>query len=336
MIRSLVALSLVAACSTEHRVVSYAQIVVMAATTAAPPGSGAASDLVVMDLDGSDAVQVTHDDQLEFLPHFAPDATQLLYTKFEVGTYGSIDAITDIAIYDFAARRETLLTDRGDAAQAAWSPDGSTIAFLTHSAAATTLWLMDRDGANPRSIASSTGDDDDGAWGDLAWSSDDWILFVVAEQPRGPCFKTRLDKMRPDGRARTKVSGGGPSCTPAGLEQSGDADPGFSADGTTIYTSRGLPRSPAGATAPTTERKLIALSSDPWTHGKRETDLSLVSQPGCIEGVPKGSPDGSHILVFRACFDSPTRAGVYVSDTAGSYRTFIREGFGADWNPVAP
>src|SRR5207244_2021750 len=119
------------------------------------------------------------------------------------------------------------------------------------------------------------------------------------------CFKVRMDKIRPDGSARTKVSDGGSNCTPMGFEQSGDADPGFSSDGKTIYSSRGFPREPAGAPSGMnlTERRLYALSSDAWYPGKPETDLSLPSQPDCIEGVPKGSPDGKRVLLFRFCLE---------------------------------
>lgn len=40
-------------------------------------------------------------------------------------------------------------------------------------------------------------------------------------------------------------------------------------------------------------------------------------------------------LLFRACFDGGPAAepGVYVTETAGSYRTFVTAGFGPDWNP---
>lgn len=349
--RALLAGCLLAACASEPRDARDApdaptpadapQIVVQVATAGEVPGSGAASDLFVMNLDGTGRVQLTHDDALEFLPHFSPDGTRVLYTKYETGTYGQPGSVTDIAVVDLATGRETLLTHRGDAAQAAWSPDGTQIAFFTHGPpdpppGTSTLWRMDADGSNPREVASATGADDDAVWGDIAWSSDDWLLFTVGEEPSGPCFKVRLDKIRPDGSARTQVSDGGTACTPDHMEQSGDADPGFSPDGQTIYTSFGLPRSPAGASSPVTERKLEALSSDPWTPGKPLHDLSLPAEPDCIEGVPKASPDGTRVLVFRKCFDSSQPGGTYVTDTAGTYRTFVTEGFGADWNPVAP
>jgi len=332
---AVIALAAGCASHTTDRVVSDAEIVVMVADSTSPPGSGSPSDLFTMNLDGSHSTQITHDPELEFLPHFSPDGTQLVYTKFLTGTYGTPHAMTDIGVYDFTTEQETLITDRGDAMQAVWSPDGSQLAFLAESGSNSSLWLMNPDGSDPRSIGSATGSADDALWGDLAWSSDDWLIFVVAEEPSGPCFKTRIDKMRPDGTERTQVDDGGESCTPTGMEQAGDADPGISADGQTIYTSRGEPRSPAGASPPTTERRLVSLSTDAWTPGKVETDLALPSEPDCIEGVPKGSPDGTRILEFRACFDAPHPMGVYLTDAAGSYRTYLTSGFGADWNPVA-
>jgi len=129
----------------------------------------------------------------------------------------------------------------------------------------------------------------------------------------------------------------GKSCTPSGVEAIGDADPGWSSDGRIIYSSRGLPVPPAGAASPaSSKRKLNAFSSDAWTSAKVEQDLSLPSEPSCIEGVPKGSPDGKRILLFRVCLNTSTPVlGIYVTDTAGSYRTLVTQGFGPDWNPVA-
>lgn len=146
------------------------------------------------------------------------------------------------------------------------------------------------------------------------------------------CFKVRLDKMRPDGSGRTMVTDGGPYCTPPGREQSGDADPGFSADGKTIYSSRGFPYPPPGFPGQVV-RKLYAFSSDAWSPGKTESDLSLPSAPDCIEGVPKASPDGKHILLFRACAGEE-HAGVTLTNASGSYRLWVVDGFGADWNPA--
>ena len=107
----------------------------------------------------------------------------------------------------------------------------------------------------------------------------------------------------------------------------------------TIYSSRGLPVSPAGpasvASSHASERKLFEFSSSAWFLGKPEKDLSLPSEPSCVEAVPKGSPDGTRVLLYRLCFDTGSPVGgIYVTDTAGSYRTFVTPGFGPDWNPA--
>jgi Tol biopolymer transport system component len=297
-----------------------------------PPGPGVIYEIAVMNLDGSGFRQLTNDGKFKFLPHFSPDGTKIVYTKYSVGQYGSPNAVTDIAVYDLSTGTETLITHEGHDVQGTWSPGGSRIAYL-NTLQPTTIWTVAPDGSHPQKVASATGAIDDLTWGDLAWSRDDWLLFTVAQNVNG-CFKVRTDKIRPDGSSRTQVSDGGPNCTPPGFEQSGDADPGWSADSQTIYSSRGFPVPPANGPPGSTERKLYAFSSDAWYPGKPEMDLSLPSEPSCIEGVPKGAPDGRHILLFRMCFDTPTpQGGIYITDDTGSYRTFITSGFGPDWAP---
>jgi Tol biopolymer transport system component len=312
-------------------VVSDSQIVFQSQSPV-PTNDAAINELVTMNLDGSSRHQITSDGKNKFLPHFSPDGTRLVYSKFLTGGYDDPRAQTDVAVYDLASGSETLLTHTGTSFQPVWSPDGERIAFGTR--AGDSLWIMNADGSDAHLLGAPSGAADDLRWGDFAWSSDDWILFTAA-QNIDDCFKVRLDKIRPDGSARTKVTDGGPNCTPQGMEQSGDADPGFSADGQTIFTSRGFPVAPAGGPPNATERKLYAVSSAAWYPGKPETDLSLPAQPSCIEGVPKGSPDGTRVLLFRACFGDTPANGIFVTDTAGSYRTKIADGFGPDWNPAA-
>jgi Tol biopolymer transport system component len=310
----------------------------------AAPGPGSIYEIAVMNLDGGGYELLTDDGKFKFLPHFSPDGTRLVYTKYAVGGYSSPNAQADVAVLDLASGKETLVTSGGGNVQGTWSPDGTQIAYLGGKSVVNggiqvaSIWIVGADGSHAQEIAAAAGTPDDMSWGDIAWSSDDWILFSVSQNVGG-CFKVRTDKILPDGGSRTQVTNGGPSCTPMGFEQSGDADPGWSPDGKTIYSSRGFPVEPPGAPDSgmpvPTERKLYAFSSDAWYQGKPERDLSLASEPDCIEGVPKNSPDGTLILLFRACFDGRSEPGIYVTDTAGSYRRFVVSGFGPDWNPVA-
>ncbi len=293
------------------------------------PGTVSEQELFTSNLDGSNVVQITNDDLNKFLAHFSPDGTRLVYTKFLSGHFGDLAPVDDIFTYSFATATETRLTTTGNAFQPAWSPDGTQIAFGTYDG--TGLYLMDADGTGQQLVGQPSGALDDVIWHDIAWSSDNWIYFVV-KQDTNNCFKVRLDKIRPDGTSRTQVTDGGTNCTPPNMEPYGDADPGISADGQTVYSSRGL--SPLPANPAQTLRHLYAYSSGAYTPGKVETDLSIASHPDCTVGVPKGSPDGTQILVFLFCPSDLQHVGVTLTNTTGTTWTFIAIGFGPDWNPT--
>jgi Tol biopolymer transport system component len=308
-------------------------------------GPGVDYEIALINLDGTEFKQLTSDGMQKFLPHFSPDGRKIVYTKFLVGGFGSPEAVTEVAVFDLASGEERLVTSGGGNGYGTWSPDGARIAYLraarlgAGSTQPTTLIVIDADGTNSQVIGSASGAPDDWVWGDIAWSPDNWILFVVGQTVGGSFCNSRIDKIRPDGSGRTQVTDGGPDCTPPGKEAIGDSDPGWSSDGQTIYSARGLASVPAGlpASSLVTERRLYAFSSDAWVPNKAGTDLSLPSEPSCVEGVPKGSPDGRLVALFRACFDegAASAPGVYVTDTSGSYRRFVVSGFGPDWNPVA-
>jgi len=293
------------------------------------PGTVSVQQISVGNLDGSNIHLIPQDNDNKFLAHFSPDGTRLIYTKFLAGKYGDPAPETDIFTYTFATAAAARLTSVGTAFQAAWSPDGTQVVFGNY--AGTGLSLMAADGSGQRVLAQASGALDDIRWHDPAWASDNWIYFVV-EQDVGNCLKVRLDKIRPDGTSRTPVTDGGPNCTPPDREPYGDADPGISADGQTVYSSRGLAPLPADTTQ--TLRHLYAYASSAYTPGKAERDLSLAMKPDCTVGVPKGSPDGTQILVALFCPSDPAHIGVTVTDTAGSSWTFIIADNGGDWNPT--
>lgn len=293
------------------------------------PGTVSEQELFIANLDGSNTRQITNDGLNKFLAHFSPDGARLVYTKFLSGKFGDPSPEVDIFSYSFATATETRLTTMDDGFQAAWSPDGQQIVFGDYNGLG--LYLMNSDGSGQQLVAQPSRAPDDLLWHDFAWSSDNWIYFVVG-QSTNSCFKVRLDKIRPDGSSRTQVTDGGPNCTPPNMEPYGDADIGISPDGQTVYSSRGLSPLPANPTQ--TLRHLYAYSSDAYTPGKVETDLSIASHPDCVVGVPKASPGGTQILVFLFCPPGPQDVGVTLTNTSGSSWSFIATGFGPDWNPT--
>jgi dipeptidyl aminopeptidase/acylaminoacyl peptidase len=311
-----------------------ARLVYMDATKV--PTLGAAGyELVTMGLDRSNPRQLTSNTTQEFLPHFSPDAARVLYTKYTSGTHGEPAARSVIAVLDLATLIEIELTSTGTDAYAVWSPDGRRIAYLAARAAGEgprALWMMNADGTGRHPIAAPAGTPSDRSWGDLAWSSDDWIVFAVTEDISG-CRKTRLDKLRPDGSTRTQVTDGGRDCTPQGMELLGDADPAVSPDGRSVYSSRGLVRSLPG-TPRRAARHLYAFSSTAWTAAKSARDLTPGPAPGCIETLPKISPDGRQLLLHRECREGDAPSGTYLSAVDGRSRAFVANGLGADWAPA--
>jgi Tol biopolymer transport system component len=318
-------------------------MVLTGGTGSDPFGMGAGAQIYVMNLDGTASRQITDSGaQQNFLPHFSPDGTRLVFTRFMTGSYTEGAAMTqawdtDVWSYSFATHTETNLTSTPGIEESypVWSPDGSQIAYIRATEAGpSAVHIMNADGSGDQFVVQGSA-----SWQccrDIAWSSDNWLISVIHDDSNPACVRSRIDKFRPDGSQITQVSDGGPNCSVATYETAGDADPGFSADGKTIYSSRGFPKSPPGAPAgmpPLTERKLYAFSSEAWYSGKPEQDLSFPSEPDCIEGVPRGSPDGTRVLLFRACFDKPNpKLGAYWASADGKSRTFVATGFAPDWN----
>lgn len=304
------------------------QLVFTGPDVASPTGT---QDLYIVQTDGTRLRKLVPDGFPRFLPHFSPDGRSIIYSKFTQAGYGSPSARSEIGLFDLATGTERLLTHGGFAVQGIWSPDGRRIAFgtLTNDG----IWMMNANGSGQHRIAQPTRTPDDLQWGDYLWSSDNWIYFSVT-QNIGDCFKVRMDRMRPDGTQRTKIDDGGPNCTPLGLEQSGDADPGISPDGKFLYSSRGLPRTVPGRPE-LTVRHLVRIETTPWVRGKLETDLSTGRTADCISGVPKVSADNTRIALFVFCSNDLAHIGVHVTDLAGSQYRFVARGFGPDWNPAA-
>lgn len=257
------------------------------------PGTVSEQELFTANLDGSNTVQITNDGLNKFLAHFSPDGTHLVYSKFLSGKFGDPDPVTDIFTYSFATAAETRLTTLDDAFQPAWSPDGQQIAFGNY--AGTTLYLMNSDGSGQQLVAQPSGTPDNVIWHDMAWSSDNWIYFVV-KQTTNNCFKVRLDKIRPDGTSRTQVTDGGPNCTPPNIEPYGDADPGISADGQTVYSSRGL--SPLPADPKQTLRHLYAYRAAPTLPARSKPTSAWPRTPTARSASPKARRTASRFLSF--------------------------------------
>jgi Tol biopolymer transport system component len=127
-------------------------------------------------------------------PHWSPDGTQLSFedfTDFEEHVY------LVAADGQSPPRRLALV---GEERSAAWSPDGSRLAFIgdAQSGSGERVYVTDRNGSDPRPI-SPAGLEPEFSGHDLDWSPDGSRIVFTAPQPRGPEFGTDLYLVGADG-----------------------------------------------------------------------------------------------------------------------------------------
>lgn len=82
------------------------------------------SQIFVSDFDGSNLVQITHNNSVNISPSWSPDGTKLTYTSFETGR-------PEIYQYNLITKKTFRMTENqeGSSSGASWSSDGNTVAF---------------------------------------------------------------------------------------------------------------------------------------------------------------------------------------------------------------
>ncbi len=123
-----------------------------------------------MNADGSGYRRLTKEDGVRhYYPSLAPDGRSVVYSVYRE------DNVYEIYELTLADGKETRLTDKlGVLTGPEVSPDGKSIVFMRWTVASDQyqIWVMDRDGGNPRRVFNGTG------W-DPTWSPDgEQILFA--------------------------------------------------------------------------------------------------------------------------------------------------------------
>ena len=118
------------------------------------------------------------------LANFSPDGKHMVFTGNELG-WG-------IYLMDLNDKRIARVTSRGGSCRPDWSPDGKTIAYVSHlSDPSGDIWLMDAGGQNQRRLTTTPELSDyypawsaDGQWIAYAASPDgrngNWDLYVIS------------------------------------------------------------------------------------------------------------------------------------------------------------
>lgn len=256
-----------------------------------------------MNADGSGSRRITtRDAARHFYPSFAPEGNSVLFVSNMNGTK---DARGNIAYEIFEQSLVTgelwQLTDRlGIVTAPEMSPDGTQIVFKNSDGRLNDIWLMARDGGNPRRIFGSQTAQ---GW-DPAWSPDgSQILFAGYD----PYFVVQLFIM--------------------------DADGGNVRQVTQMRKLRGRTDwSPQGL--------IVTYAGDPWNRelylmNTDGSNLRQLTPAGGNSQGPSFSPDGNWVA-FTAYFDrygDDNGCEIYIIRTDGSDLRRLTDNAYCDWQP---
>lgn len=195
---------------------------------------GDTSQIYLMKADGSGERRLTAGRGSATDPAWSPDGTRIAFTRVAEGSTG------DIHVIGVDGRGETQLTDADTPThgifsyddQAAWSPDGTRIAFISNRDVDLDyeIWVMNADGSAPVRLTRTRELELDKA---PAWSPDGSLLAFS----RGRGDRTAIWTMRPDGNAarRLRTRADEPAWSPDGRRIAYTSFRNASAD---VYTMR--------------------------------------------------------------------------------------------------
>ena len=152
------------------------------------PDAGNA-DIWIVNADGTNEIPITQTDQVEDWPSWSPDGTRLLFTRTSL--QDTVET-SEIAIRTVAPaarlqppESDTVVFQQESLPGAAtvlvptWSPDGSSIAFISDKDGARQLYTIHADGSNLKKLTTA------GATSRPAWSPDSSTIGYQADRIDG-------------------------------------------------------------------------------------------------------------------------------------------------------
>jgi tRNA A-37 threonylcarbamoyl transferase component Bud32 len=250
--------------------------------------------ICVINPDGSGFRQLTNDLTSEnFYPSLAPDGNSLVYSSNRTGTF-------EIYESDLLGNAQQISSGLGDCYGPEISPDGRLIAFARDEGDTQGIWVMDRNGQNPRLVYRLEGKDAL----DPTWSPDGRLMFALGIGENKQLYV--ID-----------VNGNGLALINSTFTTRGRND--WSPDGKLITAY-------AGATG---DRKLFIMNAD-------GTGLVQVSAPGSNSLAPSFSPD-SQWITFMSYMADPTNFStgceIYIMRIDGSDIRRVTENAYCDYQP---
>lgn len=250
-------------------------------------GVGAATDIHVVNSNGTGAAQLTGNPTADLDPAWSPDGTKLVFASDRDGTF-------EIYVMDADGTNVVRLTTApGSDVRPVWSPDGRRIAFLSNRDGVSDIYVMNSDGTNTVRLTNDAFAD-----ADPAWSPDGRQIAFQSERDG----ITAIWVMNADGSSAARLTTG----------ERGERHPAWSPDGTKIAFSRGTPDMAqdiyfvnADGSGLTQLTRGLARASDPaWSPNGRQiaftgegyyepSEISIVSTVSEAYSVSAASPSSN-------------------------------------------
>lgn len=260
-------------------------------------GRGGDEDLNLVNLDGTDFVQLTSDPAIEWQPDFSPDGSQVVFA-------GELD-VESLDIYvmnlDGSGLRRLTSHPRDDGSPS-WSADGSTIFFRSNRDLNEEIYSVGVDGSGLTRLTNSAEPEDDPE------SSPDGSLVLYTSRMNSNAIN--IFTMKPDGTDITQLTFGNES-------SSWDAD--WSPDGTQIVFQ---------------SHRDDSLEAEVYLMNADGSSVRRLTNNDVADEAPAWSPDGSRIAYSSG---STSNFQLFVTDVDGSVTipvpTTAAVNYGVRWKP---
>ena len=218
-------------------------------------------DLFVVNVDGSDLVNLTNNTQPDYGPSWSPDGSKILFESSREPSGIYVMNAEGTAVRRLAAGRAPT-----------WSPDGSKIAFVTAAGDHSDIVVMNADGTEVTVLT-----DGSGFVYRHSWSPDgSLIAFETISESDGDVL---LELMNADGTNRTKLA------DQVMFVLSGEAPVSWSPDGSTVVFTR----MPVPLSEMASEMAKGGLSLDIYAVDADGSDLTRLTTGG-MNMLPAWSP----------------------------------------------
>ncbi|GAK58088.1 WD40-like Beta Propeller [Candidatus Vecturithrix granuli] len=156
-------------------------------------------DIYVMNADGSDLVQLTHDKSDDEYPVWSPDGQQIAFKSNRNGNF-------DIYVMDADGSNQRQITnDPANDEDPAWSPDGTRIVFHSDRKGSMEVFVMNADGSDVTQLTDTIGKN-----GIPAWSPDGTRIAYTGNRYLG----WNVYVMDVDGSNDRRLTDGHGACRP--------------------------------------------------------------------------------------------------------------------------